>query len=493
MYVGMQIARRAGLIRRDRRSMRAQYRTGRGMDAGERFVDARARSRHPDRGLDTSGDSWSRSRRSEQRPMPSSPSRLRTALHARLQELRTAAILVRSRPFDVSTVEGRANERYRRNPLTTVASVLTRVVGGVVSLVVMPLVLTYLGKEQFGLWAAITSTVAWVGLFDFGLANGLVNAVSEANGREDRAAAREYVSTALGMLAAAALVLGVVAAAGLGAVRWDLVLGADGRVPADVVRASVGAALAVVIVGLPLSIVHQVYAGYLKVVRLVRIRPRRKRPADRRGRRDRRLRGSLPMLVLVFGGATVCASLANLAWLVLREMPWLRPSLAAVSRRALHRLTATSTPLFLFQLGALLVNGTQNVVLARCTGLGTVADYSILWRLYVVVMSIILMSTSSFVPSFREAVRARRRCLGATDLHPLPQDPDDARGRGGSLLRAGWQPGPPDLAAARRHPVRVDRLGRPRRHVPDRGLGDVARRPAQRDGPESGRSSGSWS
>jgi O-antigen/teichoic acid export membrane protein len=336
--------------------------------------------------------------------MPILPPRIRAAVESRARELRTALRLVRSPPFDTSTPDGRANERYRRILLTSGTSVLSRAAGSLVSLLVMPVVLAYLGKEQFGLWAAITSTVAWIGLFDFGLANGLVNAISEANGRDDRAAAREYVSTAMAMLLGSTLVLAVLAAAGVGAVSWDSLLGAQGKVPGPVVTRSVAAALAIVIAGLPLSIVHQVYVGYqrsyvssafdfvghvLVIAGAVAVV---------------RLGGSLPALVLAFGGATLVASLANLAWLLAREMPWLRPGLAAVSRRALRRLTATSVPLFLFQLGALLVNQSQNLVLARRAGLGTVAEYSLLWRLYVVVMSVILMSTSSFIPSFREAV-----------------------------------------------------------------------------------------
>jgi O-antigen/teichoic acid export membrane protein len=85
------------------------------------------------------------------------------------------------------------------------------------------------------------------------------------------------------------------------------------------------------------------------------------------------------------------------------DLPWVAPRWGAASRTAARRLLATSTPLFLFQLGALVVNESQILILAHRSGLATVADYSIVMRLYVLVVSFIALGTGAFVPSFREA------------------------------------------------------------------------------------------
>jgi len=116
-----------------------------------------------------------------------------------------------------------------------------------------------------------------------------------------------------------------------------------------------------------------------------------------------RFGASLPGLIFVFGGAGLGVSLLNLLHIAKVEMPWLRPRLSLVSQRAMRRLLETSVPLFLFQLGALLVNNTQLVLLAHRSGLATVAEYSILMRLYALLGGLIILSTGSFVPSFREA------------------------------------------------------------------------------------------
>jgi O-antigen/teichoic acid export membrane protein len=90
-------------------------------------------------------------------------------------------------------------------------------------------------------------------------------------------------------------------------------------------------------------------------------------------------------------------------YLIRWEMPWLAPSWATCSRRALRRLVDTSAPLFLFQLGALVVNNSQLLILAHRATLTTVADYSIIVRLYVTLVSFVTLATAAFVPAFREA------------------------------------------------------------------------------------------
>jgi hypothetical protein len=99
-----------------------------------------------------------------------------------LESARRAIHLLRLKPFDVATPEGRSQERYRRIALTAASGLAAPSVTMVVGLVTVPLVLAYLGKERYGLWTAITTVVTWATLFDLGLANGLVSLVSRVHG-----------------------------------------------------------------------------------------------------------------------------------------------------------------------------------------------------------------------------------------------------------------------------------------------------------------------
>jgi O-antigen/teichoic acid export membrane protein len=311
--------------------------------------------------------------------------------------------LIRLRPFDTSTEGGRSQERYRRILLTTSSSLAVRALTSLVSLVTIPLALSYLGKEKYGLWAVVTSLVAWTGLCDFGIVNSLVNALSEANGKGSREDAQSYVSTAFFVLVAISATLGIVVALCAGWVPWSWILAVRIPISERTVMWTVLAALVCVLANLPLSITRQIYAGYQKsyvgnlfssLGSLTTLAALYVVVWTKAG---------LPSLVFAFAAPGVLIGIINLLYLTRREMPWLTPQLSFISRRALHRLSKTSMPLFLFQIGALLVNETQMITLAHVTSLKLVSEYSIIWRLGLTLTSFVGLGTAAFVPAFREA------------------------------------------------------------------------------------------
>jgi O-antigen/teichoic acid export membrane protein len=320
-----------------------------------------------------------------------------------LDQFRRVAGVARLRPFDTSTVEGRSKERYRRILLTTSSTLVVRALSSLVSLVTVPLALSYLGKEKYGLWAVVTSFVAWVGLFNFGIINSLVNALSEAHGKNNPEAAKSYVSTAFFVLLAISATLGIVVSLCAGWVPWSSILAVRIPIAQRTVMWTVLAALYCVLACLPLSITGQIYAGYQK---------------SYMGNLFSLLgtlttlaalyvvvwtKGGLPSLVFAFSGPGVLIGIINLLYLTRREMPWIAPQLRCVSLRAMRRLSSTSTPLFLYQIGALLVNETQMITLAHVTSLKLVSEYSIVCRLGVTLSTFVYLGTAAFVPAFREA------------------------------------------------------------------------------------------
>ena len=326
-----------------------------------------------------------------------------SALAAQWTRVQRARRVVRLTPFDQTSAEGRSHERYRRIALNTMANLGTRAVGMAVSMISVPLTLRYLGKAEYGLWAAVTTFTTWVALFDFGVVNGLVNAVSEAHGRDDREAARRYVSTALALVLGLGSVVAIAAAIAIPLVRWSAALGAGGSVSERVVRWSVAAAVVPFLVSLPLSLVRQVYAGYQKGFVYSLFATAAALVALGGTVLAIRLDAGLPALIAIGGASGALGAGATFVYMARVDMPWIRPAWAAVSRSAVRRLLATSTPLFLFQIGALLVNESQILILAHRSGLQTVTDYALAMRLYLLLASFVSLGTNAFVPSFREA------------------------------------------------------------------------------------------
>jgi len=311
--------------------------------------------------------------------------------------------VARLRAFDPSTPEGRSAERYRRIMLSTLASISGTAVLTLVGLVSVPITIGYLGKEQYGLWVAVNSLVPWVSLFDMGLVAGLVIALSEAHGRDDHAAARGYFSTAFFTLLCVSSVLLVGIFVILPWVDWARFFDVPPSLPASTTRAGLAVALGFALLMLPLGTLPQACAAYQRSYGWTAVTALAALLSLALLLAATGLDLSFPFVVGAAGGAGFLAALAGAAYFLGRRFPWLRPSTSQVSLRSLRRLLASAVPLYVLQIGGLLVNQSQRPILASRAGLATVAEYDLLMRLFVMSTTIITVSTTSFIPAFRES------------------------------------------------------------------------------------------
>lgn len=311
--------------------------------------------------------------------------------------------MLRLEAHETHTEAGRARERYRRATLSSLSSLLARVLSLVTSLVSVPLTLSYLGRTRFGLWNAIAALLTWAALMDFGLGRGLINHLSDANGRDDHEAAGRIVSTGLTALAGIALCAGLLFVPLLVVVPWTRVFNVTEVALQQETRGAVAVVVALFLAGFPLSVVGGIYAAYqrsyianlftagsslasLAVLLLVT-----------------RLQGGLSWLIFAVGGVSVVMNVVTLAYIA-HDMPWLRPRLSLVSRATLRSLAGVSLPMLLFQLGSLLINEVQIFMVAHRLGLGSVADYNIYMKVYTAPVLLVVMVDGPLAPAFREAV-----------------------------------------------------------------------------------------
>jgi O-antigen/teichoic acid export membrane protein len=318
---------------------------------------------------------------------------------------RRIAAVARLRPFETASVDGRSRERYRRIVLGIASGFLARSVAALAGLALVPILLAYLGKAQFGLWAAASALVAWLGLLDLGISPSLINALAEAHGRNDRVAATRHATTAAALLGVIAIAAGLALAALSRRIAWDALLGVSGQVPAPFAAEVVTAAAAVTLIGLPLAVVQSCYAAF-QIVHLAN--------AFAVGGSVLTLAvvwlgvtvgSDLPALILLMGAVSLGLGAVSLVVLTRVLLPWLRLRAAHLSWTSVRTLLRLALPLFLFQIGALAVNQSQVIILARVGSLETVADYAVLLRLIAAVSGLTILGANTFVPFFREATR----------------------------------------------------------------------------------------
>jgi O-antigen/teichoic acid export membrane protein len=310
--------------------------------------------------------------------------------------------LIRLVPFDTNTAEGRSRERLRRVALTALVSAFAQSVSMLTMLISVPLTLNYLGAERYGLWLTIGSLIALLGFADLGLGNGLLNAIAEANGRNDHQAARSYVSSASYMLTGLTVILGIIWILIYPRVSWNWLF----NLTTPRAMAEVGPALSIFIwcllINLPLGLVQKIHEGYQEgyvnglwraggsLLGLAGVLVAIYLQAD------------LAFLVLAMAGSPLVALFLNTSFLFLRQRPWLQPRWQLANRPAFEQILRNGF-LFFIAVGYQL----DNLVIAHFLGASQVPQYAVPMKLFMMIPSLLNFVIAPLWPAYGEAIARR--------------------------------------------------------------------------------------
>jgi O-antigen/teichoic acid export membrane protein len=312
--------------------------------------------------------------------------------------------LLRVRPFDTSTPEGRSAERYRRIAWSTALATVARLTGMATSFITVPLVVGYLGKEQYGMWITMSSLVAALGPLDLGIGLGLLTVVSDAYGRDDREAARRAISTAAAMLSTIAVLAIVAFGIAYLFIPWARVFNVTS--PTAITEAGPAAAVlfGAFALGMPLGIVAQIQlahqSGYISSAWAI---------AGNLGSflallAIISLHGSLPVLIAALTGVSLMAAVLNGLVLFRRQRPWLMPRLRDVDLHSARPLLKTGSLFVVLQLAGLAAYQLDNFVIAQLLGAKAVPEYSIPSKLFVVAPTLLSFVLLPLWPAYRESM-----------------------------------------------------------------------------------------
>ena len=318
--------------------------------------------------------------------------------------MRKFASTLRLTPVDTSTPEGRSKERHRRAFLTGASALIAKVVAVSTSLLTIPMALHYLGTERFGLWMTISSVIAILGFADFGIGNGVLNAVADAYGKEDIESIRRSVASAFALLAGIAALLIVAFSLIYPFVAW----GHFFNVSSVTARQEAGPATAVFfgcfVANLPGDIVQRLQlglqdgfisklwqltgsvAGLVGVVVVIH------------------LRLGLPWLVGALAGTPLLVTIANniafFGWM----RPDLRPEFKLISTTMMTRIAKLGLLFFTLQAAAAIAYSSDNFIVAKLLGPEAVTRYSITAKLFSFISLGLAMFIGPLWPAYGEAV-----------------------------------------------------------------------------------------
>jgi O-antigen/teichoic acid export membrane protein len=101
----------------------------------------------------------------------------------------------------------KGSERTLRAKKNILVSFVCKGVSFVISFLIVPLTLGYVGKVEYGIWMTISAIIQWFAFFDIGLGNGLRNKLAEALAMNDNRTARIYVSSAFALITVVAFLM----------------------------------------------------------------------------------------------------------------------------------------------------------------------------------------------------------------------------------------------------------------------------------------------
>ncbi len=106
-------------------------------------------------------------------------------------------------------------------------SALLKTIGIATSLLIVPITLTYLDNEEYGIWLTISSILYWFSFFDIGLGNGMRNYLTLAISTNDFNKGRAYLSTTLTILSVLACAIGLLSLIPLSLLNFNHVLNTE--------------------------------------------------------------------------------------------------------------------------------------------------------------------------------------------------------------------------------------------------------------------------
>lgn len=281
-----------------------------------------------------------------------------------------------------------------RNVLGSSAS---KAVSVMVSFALVPLILGGVGPQQYGLWLAIASVLSFITLFDFGVGNALIGHI--AKHRDDRQKVGELIVSStffLILITSMSLLMFYLLRP---CINWAWLLGNDLPLSIDIAQVAT-AVFAVVSLTILLSIAPAVRAGLQE------------------GHRNSyySIAGQLMNLLFAWMGVEFELDLASLIVLsslgsilsgavnLLILLRRFRPKLQKLTINNQSRLFFTGWEFFVLQILGLLSYNLDSVIIAKYVGLGDVAQYGVLQKIFAIPSIVLSMIYAALWPAYADAL-----------------------------------------------------------------------------------------
>jgi len=248
----------------------------------------------------------------------------------------------------------------------------------------IPLMIKYLGVEQYGIWSTLLSIISWIILFDIGIGNGLRNKISESLATNDDEAVQGYISSAyvaLGMISISLLVLFLIISA---FIPWQSIFNTQ-LLSEHELTTVVNIAVSFLFINFWLSLLNQVFNGIQKTSLVVF---------------NQFLSNifslvavyilyvfydtSLMLLSFVYGTSLLLSNIVLSIWFYKNNYK-LTPKLKYFSKKYIKSITSLGFKFFIIQIAVVVIFTTDKILITQLFGPEYVASYDILFKLFSII------------------------------------------------------------------------------------------------------------
>jgi len=269
------------------------------------------------------------------------------------------------------------------------------------SFLAIPLMIRYLGQEQYGVWSTLMSIMSWVVFFDLGVGNGLRNKLAEALAKNQLSEAAAYVSSGYSWIGVLSLLLFAMIAMTAFFVPWQRVFNTQ-ALSNDLLRNAVLVAAFFVLLNFWLSLINQVLNAVQKTsmtvlgqlifnitaLLLVFIL-------------SKTTDASLLFLATGYGISMVVANLILSLWFYAKHRE-LRPK-PSFDRRNINPLLSVGLQFFVIQCAVLVIFTTDKILIAQFFSPTHVTQYDVVFKLFSIVSILHGLVTAPLWSSYTEA------------------------------------------------------------------------------------------
>lgn len=297
----------------------------------------------------------------------------------------------------------KGNERTLRAKKNVTVSFACKGLSILISFLIVPLTLGYVGKVEYGIWMTISAIIQWFAFFDIGLGNGLRTKLAESLARNDTETARTYISSVFALITGIAIFMFIGFFIAAQFISWNAVLNTN-IVPNNELLAVVVMVFFFFCVGFVLGLVSSIlqamqrYAindilgltaqilGLIAIFFLVRT-----------------TKGSLFYLCLVYGAKTAVVMFIAAIVLFMGTLKMYRPAIEYINFKKSLPLLNLGIKFFVNQIFYLIVSQTSVILVIQFFGPAEVTTFNLAVRYMSITSMGYMMVLTPFLSAFTEA------------------------------------------------------------------------------------------